>query len=112
MKDFFKIAGVIIGSLIVIGVLAFYFGFLGNAVDSTVGKQNMNIQRKNFEQSQSYVEGMIQTLAKEKQEYDLAKNDSDKQAILNYVNSTFASFDASNITDQGLYNFLMKARGN
>lgn len=111
MKNIFAgILSAIVGLAIITGVL-FYCGVLGNVYTATVGKQSMNIQRQNFEQSQSYVEGMIQTLAKEKQEYDLSTNESDKEAILSYVNTTFASFDANNVTDPSLYNFLMKARG-
>lgn len=111
MKQVFIGIGLTILILFGFTALGFYTGFIGNIYDATVGKQQMNIQRNNFEQSQSYVDGMIQQLSKEKQEYDQSSDTGAKQAILNYVNSTFASFDANKITDQGLYNFLMKARG-
>lgn len=105
--------GISLVILVILGftVLGFYTGFIGNLYDATVGKQHMNVERNNFEQSQSYVDGMLQTLSKEKLEYDQSKSDSDKQSILGYVNTTFANFDANKITDTGLYNFLMKARG-
>ena len=105
---------IILNILIVLGGitgLAFYFGFLGNAYDATVTKQHNDIERNNFEHSKSYVEGKIQDLSKDKREYERATSDSDKQSILNYVANDFSSFNIDDITDNGLRDFLLKARG-
>lgn len=96
--------------VITAGVL-FYFGFLGNAFDATVGKQRMDIERNNFKHSKSYVEGKVQDLAQYKREYDRTKDANEKQQILNVVSDQFANFDESQIESQQLRQFLDKAMG-
>lgn len=97
--------------LAIITGLGFYFGYVGNIFDATVGKQRMDVQRENFKHSKSYVEGMIQDLASYKREYDRAKTDEEKQQILIFVDDEFANFDINQIESIGLQNFLLKARG-
>jgi hypothetical protein len=112
-----QMKNVLLGTLLAIGIIVgmtaigFYSGFIGNIYDATVGKQHMDVERTNFKESKSYVEGMIQDLAKYKRQYDQAQTDSDKKTILNFVNNEFANFDASKIEDSALLNFLNQARG-
>lgn len=105
--------GVLLSILMIAGmtVLGFYSGFIGNVYDATIGKQHMDIERNNFKESKSYVEGMIQDLAKFKREYDQTADINEKKTILNFVNNEFANFDASKIEDPTLNSFLLKSRG-
>lgn len=98
-------------ALALITGLMFYFGVVGNLFDSTITKQHLNIERDNFKESKSYVEGMVQDLSKYQREYDRATTDEEKQQILSYVANEYSNFDINNIESINLQNFLLKARG-
>lgn len=89
----------------------FYFGFLDNAQTATVGKQRVNIERTNYEQSTSYVQGVIDDLSNKKLEYEKSTDPTAKQAILSYINDRYASFNVDQINDPSLQAFLLKSRG-
>lgn len=103
--------GVLFFIIFVGGVIGFSTGYIQNFYDSTVTKQHMNIERTNYEQSASYVQGVVNDLSKQKLEYDKSTDQTAKQAIMSYVNDRYASFDVNKINDPALANFLLKARG-
>jgi hypothetical protein len=111
MKTFFGVIGALIAVFAIMIIIGFGTGFIQNFYDGTVGLQHENVQRKVYEQSQSYVEGVINDLSKQKLEYDQSTDATAKQAILNYINDRYGSFDANKITDPTLQNFLLKSRG-
>lgn len=90
-------------------MLPFVLGKWGNKVDKVIGTESASIQREKFKESKSYVEGMINDLAKYKREYDKAADD-EKAGIVSYIDSEFANFDEGLIDNQSLYNFLMDVR--
>lgn len=99
--------------LLALTALGFYSGFIGNLYDATVGRQQMDIQRENFEHNKSYVNGKIDDLAKYKREYERASTPDEKAQVRNFILDEFANFDSKYIDNPDLYNFLMKMeRGN
>lgn len=106
MKDAFKLAGAGILFLLVVSGIALYFGFFGNFLTATVGKQNMDIQRQNFKHSNSFVEGKAEDLASYKLQYEQAKTQADKDAIRQYILTTYANIDPNTIENPALANFL------
>lgn len=112
-----KTIGIIIGSIIsfvimlilLFGIL-FGFGKVGNMLEKTIGVEYKNIKREQFENSDAYVHGSIDDLAKYKREYDNAETKEDKQAILNAIDDMFAEFDESKIDNSTLRRFLEDVR--
>lgn len=100
-----------IGVFIFLAVIGFATGEIQNLYDATIGKQQMDIQRTNFEHSKSYVNSKIEDLANYKREYDQAKDDNEKQQVQNFVIDEFADFDPNQIENPQLYNFLIKMEG-
>lgn len=101
-----KIILISILGLIVLTAIGFYSGFVGNIYDSTIGRQQMDVQRENFEHNKSYVHGKIDDLAKYKREYERATTKDEKQQVRNIILDDFANFDSKMIDNLDLYNFL------
>lgn len=74
-------------------------------------KKFADVDRETHEQTQSYVHGKTQDLAKYFEEYTKAEDFSDKEAIKNLVNMNFADFDETNIRNATLKQFLIDCRG-
>lgn len=97
-----------VGFLVLIVFLAFFSGFLDNSLLATVGLQHTNIERHNFEHSQSYTKGKADDLVKFKQQFDEAKTDADKTRIKEYIQEEFSEVDPSTINNDGLRTFLLQ----
>lgn len=103
---------IVLAVLLSISLLSLYFGFFGNFFDATVGKQQLDIQRTNFEHSKSYIDGKIDDLAKYKREYATAATKDEKEQVKNYILSDFANFNTADIQNSDLRNFLLTLEGN
>lgn len=103
----------IISVLILIGII-----FIGGVLELEYAKfffpKREAVERKVFEESQSYVHGKIQDLAKYYEEYKKAESANsfeDRNAIENLIKMNFSDFDAEKIQNMILKNFLIKVRG-
>lgn len=114
LKDTLKkvIIGIISAGIIVSGTTAILFatGKIGNKYEATVEKEHIDIQRDNFKHSKSYVEGKISDLAKYKREYEKTKDKSEKESIVNLINTEYANFDIKQIENKELREFLSDIR--
>ena len=110
MKEIVKVIVAIIIVITLILGLTFGVGFIGNLFKSTVVKQSIDIERTNWKESKSHVEGMLNDLAKQKREYEMASS-ADKIIIANYIADVFGSFDKSKIKSIELRRFLESIRG-
>lgn len=111
LKSVSAFFGVLFFIILVGGVIGFSTGYIQNLYDSTVTKQHMNIERKNYEQSASYVQGKIDEVSKAYSEYNQTTDQTAKQAILTTVRNSTASLNINDVTDPALANFILKARG-
>ena len=68
-----------------------------------------NVERKTFEETQSYVHGKTQDLAKYFEEYQ--KNPEDQESIRQLILMNFADFDANDMRNDSLRKFLIEMRG-
>lgn len=93
MKTFW----IIILWIIIFVALFFWLNFLWLFWKQTFGVWNANIDRKIFEQSQSYNEGMRQELNKYRLEYQRSDNTWDKQAISTMLLNDFANVDRTQL---------------
>ena len=100
-----------IATLLLIIGLSFAFGWTNVFYTKTVGKAQENANRTVFEQTQSYVEGKRQELAKFHHEW-VQSDDLGKKSIESVIRQSFANFDQSKITDPDLYDFLHKIMNN
>lgn len=107
----FKIMGVAIGGIILMIALIWGLGFLRLGYFKTFAPKTENVRREVFEETQSYVQGKVQDLAKSYEEYDKAETMEDKDAIEQAIVLRFAEFDESKIQSVDLRNFLIKMRG-
>jgi len=75
-----------------------------------MGKNDAEVNREVFESGKSHVESVARDLAKAKREIAEEKDEVAKKAIVNYINDTYANFDASNLEDSSLRQFLKDCR--
>jgi hypothetical protein len=106
MKNVFKVSGIVAAALAVI----FVIGLFGLGWNKFFLPKQENIRREVFEETQSFVHGKIQDLAKYKLEYDKASPES-QEALRFIIINRFAEFDETKIKSAGLRNFLIKIRG-
>ena len=110
MKNKLKISGISVGAIVVIMAITFVFGLFDLGYYKFFKPKKENIRREVFEQTQSYVHGKIQDLAKYQGEYN--KSDvNEKETIRQLIILRFAEFDETQIRSIGLRNFLINIRG-
>lgn len=105
-----KMVGIGIGSIVGILIISFIFGLYGLGWMKFFGPKKENIRREIFEQTQSYVHGKIQDLAKYQDEYNSADING-KEAVRQLIIVRFAEFDETKIKPARLRNFLVSMRG-
>lgn len=105
-----KIAGMSIGGLAAFFAIIFIFGLAGLGYYKFFAPKKENIRREVFEQTQSYVHGKIQDLAKYYEEYNKAEPE-DRESIRQLIILRFAEFDESKIRSLKLKAFLISMRG-
>ena len=110
-KDIFEEVLFITGSAAFMVAGAFFIGTIGNKMESTIGKQYIQIKRENFKESKSYIEGMVEDLSSAKREYEKTEDPNEKEQIRNMLDSKFSNFDINNIENEELKNFLQDIRG-
>ncbi len=105
-KNVLKVVGIFVGSLI----LLFVIGLYGLGWMKFFEPKKENIRREIFEQTQSYVHGKVQDLAKYQDEYNKA-GVGGKESIRQLIILRFAEFDETQIRPVKLRNFLTNMRG-
>jgi hypothetical protein len=105
----FSVTKVVLSVILVLGILfatCWVTGFFGLFYDRTIGVEQTNIQREKFENSTSYVKGMIKDLAKYKYEFETEKDTTSKKAIIDLIISKYSDFSVDKIEDTTLKIFL------
>lgn len=110
MGEKLRIAGMSLGGLIGLLALVFCLGLFGLGYYKFFGPKTENVRREIFENTQSYVQGKIQDLAKYKDEYDHG-DDKSRESIRQLILARFAEFDETKIQVEGLKSFLVRMRG-
>lgn len=106
-----KIVGLVAAVFIGLVILTFATGLVDLGYFKFFEPKKENIRREVFEQTQSYVHGKLQDLAKYKKEYDEAETQEDKDAIRSVILLRFAEFDESHVASPNLKQFLITMRG-
>ena len=106
-----KIVGIAVLVLVGLLVLSFGLGYYELRYKKFFKPRHENVERQVFENTQSYVHGKIQDLARYKVQYDNAETVDGKLVIKNVIVQQFAQFDSEQIVDAGLRNFLVTMRG-
>lgn len=104
----------VIGGIICIIILyavAFGISVLGIHVNGFLNKEKKNVERGVFVETQSYVQGKNQDLAKMFYEYNNTNDIQNKTVIKAMIRAQFADFNADNINNTKLRNFLVSSRG-
>lgn len=89
----------------------FLLGLLGLGYYQFFGPRYENVRREVFENTQSYVQGKIQDLAKYHDEHQRADTQDGKDAIRFLIQNRFAEFDETKIKAAQLRAFLIQMRG-
>lgn len=100
-----------IGDLCLIVLLVFGLSSANLAHFSFFAPKYENVERKVFENTQSYIHGKVQDLAKYKKEYSATNSRTERQAIQSIINQQFSQLNSDDIVDSNLRNFLIKMRG-
>jgi len=111
MSERLKIAGMSIGGLVALITIVFVIGLAGLGYRMFFAPRQANIDRKVFEQTQSYTHGKIQDLSKYYNEYQKADDLIAKEAIKQLIIQQFAQFDSNKVINVTLRNFLVSTRG-
>lgn len=106
-----RIFGLSVGTFIGLIAMIFIFGLVGLGYKAFFAPKHANVDRRVFEETQSYVHGKIQDLAKYKQEYDATQDPTERRAIQTLINQQFAQFDSKKVVDRNLRGFLIRMRG-
>lgn len=107
MKTFGTIILII---LILFATIALSFGleWMGLEWEGFFKAKKANIDREVFENTKSYVEGMIGDLADYQYEFKTAENEVEKKAIGQLIRNKYADFDYDLIDNIDLKLFLQK----
>lgn len=95
-------------SVLVVGLLVgviFGFGYLKAGYTRTVGKAQANADRETFKSTTAYTEQAALFLADSYQQYNEAKTQEDKKAIMDYVSVKYPNLDTDSIENAKLRNF-------
>jgi hypothetical protein len=110
-KEGLKVLGVSFGALVMFLALIFLLGLFGLGYYKFFGSKEENIRREIFENTQSYVHGKVQDLAKYYDEYNRAESSDSRETIRQLIIVRFAEFDESKIKPAHLRAFLVRMRG-
>jgi hypothetical protein len=102
---------IIVSGFIGFVFLIFIVGFLILQYKKTFGTRMENVNREIFEETKSYIHGVIQDLGKYYDEYQKAGIEKERDAIANTIKIRFAEFDATRIKSKELREFLVEVRG-
>jgi hypothetical protein len=105
-----KIFGYSVGGLAIVLTVVFVLGLFGLGYYKFFAPKKENIRREVFEETQSYVHGKIQDLAKYREEYYRSTDDG-KEALKATIIMRFAEFDETQIRSPELRQFLKETRG-
>jgi hypothetical protein len=111
MKEGVKWAALSLLGLVVLVAVAFVLGLGGLQWKRFFAPRHENVRREVFEETQSYVHGKVQDLAKYKDEYDKADSAEDREAVRQVIVLRYAEFDETKIKAAGLRAFLVRMRG-
>lgn len=111
MKENWKIAGMSVGMFVGLILLVFILGGIGLGYKAFFAPKHAAVDRLVFEETQSFVHGKVQDLAKYKREYDAMTSLNDQQALRAVIGQQFAQFNKSKVVDPGLRQFLVNMRG-
>jgi len=106
-----KITLIAIGVIIGLIALSFAFEALDIVRFGIFEPKRENIKREVFENTKSYVHGVIQDLGKYYEEYQKAETMDDKEVIASVIKMRFAEFDSSKIKSSPLRQFFINVRG-
>jgi len=107
LKVGLTVTSVIVGLLLLVFLIGLYeLGWM-----KFFEPKKENIRREIFEETQSYVHGKIQDLAKYYEEYNKTDSQKDKESIRQLIIMRFAEFDETKIKSVKLRNFLTNMRG-
>jgi hypothetical protein len=106
-----KLGFKIFGGFIAIIVILFIIELTGVGFFKFFAPMKENVRREVFENTKSYTHGKIQDLARYYQQYNEAKEESDREVIRNVIKTQFSDFDETKINNPALQQFLIKTRG-
>lgn len=90
--------------------MVFSDGVMTAKYNNTVGVQVEDSERNRFTHSQSFVEGKVQELSKERLELSKITDKAARKAIIDTLLSDCAQLDIKDINDDGIKDFLQKIR--
>lgn len=110
MKTNLKKIGITVVSIIALIAIIFITGEGQAIYNKTVGKDIKNSENVQFHQTQMYTDGKANDLAKAKRELATTTDETARESILNYINETYANFNANQLQDASLRQFLIDVR--
>ena len=110
IKDFIESVGVAVAALVLAAILTVVCGVGGLAYKHYIGRADANIERDIFENSKSYVSGMVSDLAEHEKELRETEDKTERAAIIDFINEKFANFDETKIDNGYLREFLEDIR--
>jgi len=111
MGEKLKIVGMPVGVIVGIVLFVFLMGLGSLGYYKFFAPKFQNVEREIFEETQSFVHGKIQDLAKYYDEYNQISAIEDKETIRQLIIMRFAEFDETKIRSTQLRNFLTSMRG-
>ena len=104
-----EVAGWLVFGVIAMLLIGFVVDYSGLVWKRTIGVANANADQQIFVQTQTYIQGKNQELAKLHHEYVNA-DVLGRKAIAATIRHEFADLDATKVTDPDLRSFLITSR--
>lgn len=105
-----KIIGIVVVIIVIIIGIGFASGELTALYNKTVGKDVTNSENVKFHSSQIYNDSMAKDLADAKRELGQTTDPAARGAIIDDINKRYANFNADNLEDKDLKQFLLDIR--
>lgn len=104
----FKIVAGALLSIVVMVAIVFGLSYAGIAFTGFFGPKQAAVQQKVFVNSQPYVQGAAQDLAKEKLELTKTKDPAARQAIIQYLLENYGQMNPNLLSNPELRDFLVQ----
>lgn len=96
----------ILAALFAVVALLFGLTWLGIEWRGFFGPKAADVERKTFQKTRSYNQGMVQQLTRYRLQYIRTKDEDEKKAIASTVRTMFAEYDPASLPNQELRDFM------
>lgn len=112
MKKVLIVLGIIVAVVGLCIGIAFGTGWAHVGYTQTVGKAQQNADTTVYHHTQAYIDGAAKDIAKVKLEYEQSTDAAGKKALVEYIQTSYANVDPSQINNPSVAAWLRAVQNN